>query len=625
MAEIEGAVAAPFDVTDEAACVRAVEALGQVDVLVNNAGITIRRELVELETDEWRRMLDVNLTGAFVVSRLVAPGMIERGSGKIVNVCSVMSELARPTVGAYAATKGALKMLTRSMCAEWARHGIQANGIAPGYVRTDLNAGPAGRTPSSTPGCAHVCRQAAGASRPSSAAPSSSSPRPRPTSSTASCCSWTAGSRRSSDARHPRRDRVPGRRAAASGRRRHRGRPDRRRGRGAERRRGRRRGGPLALPRLHRPARALGAAVVRGSVPDGGARAGDHDAGDQPGRPRARARHGRALGRSARVPERARGNGPWDLALADVRRVPRRARREPARDLARPLDRPRRRARRGRRRRAAARDPGGARARCGSEVRAGFEAGANNLSFGLVYFPGAHGDTEELVAVAEVAAEFDAPLVPHVRNEGAGVLEAMDEMLEVSRRSGASLHVSHLKSMADEALIEPLLEKLEGADGVTFDQYPYGAGCTLLASLLPAWAQEGGAAETLERLRDPDALARIAARGRARPARLGEHARDARPGADRRRGREHRRPRRRPRRDGRGAAARVRARRPDDPPLRLRRRRPGDRRAPADAARLGRDLRRAAAPAGRGKRGAIPRPLRAAARSCCRRRRRSRG
>ena len=84
-------------------------------------------------------MLDVNLTGVFLVSRLVAPGMIERGSGKIVNVCSVMSELARPTTGAYAATKGALKMLTRSMCAEWAQHGIQANGIAPGYVRTELN------------------------------------------------------------------------------------------------------------------------------------------------------------------------------------------------------------------------------------------------------------------------------------------------------------------------------------------------------------------------------------------------------------------------------------------------------------------------------------------------------
>jgi len=144
------------------------------------------------------------------------------------------------------------------------------------------------------------------------------------------------------------------------------------------------------------------------------------------------------------------------------------------------------------------------------EVRAGFEAGATNLSFGLVYLPGAHAGTDELVAVAEVAAEFGAPLVPHVRNEGAGVLEAIDELLEVSRRSGASLHLSHLKSFADEALIEPLLEKVESAGGVTFDQYPYGAGCTLLASLLPAWAQEGGAAATLARLRDPNAVARIA-------------------------------------------------------------------------------------------------------------------
>ncbi len=144
------------------------------------------------------------------------------------------------------------------------------------------------------------------------------------------------------------------------------------------------------------------------------------------------------------------------------------------------------------------------------EVRDGFEAGANNLSFGLVYFPGAHAETDELVAVAEVAAEFDAPLVPHVRNEGTGLLAAIDEMLDVSRRSGAPLHVSHLKSMADEALIEPLLAKIEGADGVTFDQYPYGAGCTLLASLLPAWVQEGGAAATLDRLRDPDVVARIA-------------------------------------------------------------------------------------------------------------------
>jgi len=139
VAEIEGSVAAPFDVTDEAAVVRAVGALGRVDVLVNNTGITIRRTLVDLEPDEWRQMLDVNLTSAFLVSRVVVPGMIERGRGKIVNICSVMSELARPTTGAYAATKGALKMLTRSMCAEWARHGIQANGIAPGWFRTDLN------------------------------------------------------------------------------------------------------------------------------------------------------------------------------------------------------------------------------------------------------------------------------------------------------------------------------------------------------------------------------------------------------------------------------------------------------------------------------------------------------
>ena len=137
-AEIEGAVAAPFDVTDEAAVAAAVAALGPVDVLVNNTGMTLRRPLVELELEEWRHVLDVNLTSAFLVSRAVAPGMIERSRGKIVNVCSLMSELARPTTGAYAATKGALKMLTRSMCAEWAPHGIQANGLAPGYFRTEL-------------------------------------------------------------------------------------------------------------------------------------------------------------------------------------------------------------------------------------------------------------------------------------------------------------------------------------------------------------------------------------------------------------------------------------------------------------------------------------------------------
>lgn len=138
VAKIEGAAAAPFDVTDEAAVAAAVASLGPIDVLVNNTGIVLRRPLVDVTLDEWRQHLDVNLTSAFVVGRAVAPGMIERGGGKIVNVCSLMSELARPTTGAYAATKGALKMLTRSMCAEWARHGIQANAIAPGYIRTEL-------------------------------------------------------------------------------------------------------------------------------------------------------------------------------------------------------------------------------------------------------------------------------------------------------------------------------------------------------------------------------------------------------------------------------------------------------------------------------------------------------
>jgi N-acyl-D-amino-acid deacylase len=142
------------------------------------------------------------------------------------------------------------------------------------------------------------------------------------------------------------------------------------------------------------------------------------------------------------------------------------------------------------------------------EVRLACEAGARMLSFGLVYFPGAFADTDELVAVAEVAAEFGVPLVPHVRNEGAGVIEAVGEMIDVSHRSGARLHLSHLKSL-EPALLEQLLELVQDA-GVTFDQYPYGAGSTLLASLLPAWAQEGGAAATLERARDPRSRERIA-------------------------------------------------------------------------------------------------------------------
>ena len=137
------------------------------------------------------------------------------------------------------------------------------------------------------------------------------------------------------------------------------------------------------------------------------------------------------------------------------------------------------------------------------EVRLGLEAGARMLSFGLVYLPGAYASTDELIAVAEEAAAFGVPLVPHVRNEGHGLLKAVAEMIDVARTSGASLHLSHLKSLADERLIEPLLGLLDAAAeeiDLTFDQYPYGAGSTLLASVLPAWAQEGGAVGTLAAL-----------------------------------------------------------------------------------------------------------------------------
>ncbi len=147
------------------------------------------------------------------------------------------------------------------------------------------------------------------------------------------------------------------------------------------------------------------------------------------------------------------------------------------------------------------------------EVRLGLEAGARMLSFGLVYLPGAYAGTEELVAVAKEAAAVGAPLVPHVRNEGDGLLEAVGEMIEVARRTGAPLHLSHLKSLADERLIEPLLDLLDRTSAeldLTFDQYPYGAGSTLLASILPAWAQEGGAEQTLDRLSRRDERRRIA-------------------------------------------------------------------------------------------------------------------
>ena len=146
------------------------------------------------------------------------------------------------------------------------------------------------------------------------------------------------------------------------------------------------------------------------------------------------------------------------------------------------------------------------------EVRLGLEAGARTFSFGLIYMPGAFSQTEELVELAREAAPFGAPLVPHVRNEADGVLEAVGEMVEVARRSGAPLHLSHLKVVGNPDLVEPLLELLERARAdidISFDQYPYGAGSTVLSSVLPPWAQEGGPSDTLARLVDQDRRAAI--------------------------------------------------------------------------------------------------------------------
>ena len=132
-----------FDVTDEAAILAAFATLDArgvaVDVLVNNAGMQLRRPMVELETADWRRVIETNLTSAFVIGREAAKRMIPRGHGKIINIGSLTSDAARATVAPYTVAKGGIKMLTRAMTAEWAAHGIQANAIGPGYMLTDMN------------------------------------------------------------------------------------------------------------------------------------------------------------------------------------------------------------------------------------------------------------------------------------------------------------------------------------------------------------------------------------------------------------------------------------------------------------------------------------------------------
>ncbi len=133
---------AAFDVTDAAAVaegVARIEAeLGPIDILVNNAGIQRRAPLQDFAVETWHELMRTNLDSVFYVAQAVAQRMIPRGRGKIINVCSVQSELGRPGIAPYAASKGAVKMLTKGMCADWARFGLQVNGLGPGYFETEL-------------------------------------------------------------------------------------------------------------------------------------------------------------------------------------------------------------------------------------------------------------------------------------------------------------------------------------------------------------------------------------------------------------------------------------------------------------------------------------------------------
>ena len=130
-----------FDVTDEEEVQNAIERIenevSPIDILVNNAGIIKRTPMVDMEVADFEQVIKVDLVSPFIVSKAVVKGMIQRKSGKIINICSMMSELGRNTVGAYAAAKGGLKMLTQNMCVEWAPHNIQVNGIGPGYFATE--------------------------------------------------------------------------------------------------------------------------------------------------------------------------------------------------------------------------------------------------------------------------------------------------------------------------------------------------------------------------------------------------------------------------------------------------------------------------------------------------------
>ena len=132
------------DVTDEDGIKNMVaqieEELGTIDILVNNAGIIKRIPMIEMSAEDFRTVVDIDLTSAFIVSKAVLPGMIKKNKGKIINICSMTSEFGRETVSAYAAAKGGLKMLTRNICSEYGSYNIQCNGIGPGYIATPQTA-----------------------------------------------------------------------------------------------------------------------------------------------------------------------------------------------------------------------------------------------------------------------------------------------------------------------------------------------------------------------------------------------------------------------------------------------------------------------------------------------------
>jgi gluconate 5-dehydrogenase len=131
-----------FDVTDEDSVRNEIthieQDIGPIDILINNAGIQIRGPLEGFAVEDWKRLLDINLTGAFVTAKSVVQGMIKREQGKIINICSMQSDLARPTIAPYTASKGGLKLLTQGMATDWGKYNIQVNGIAPGYFKTEM-------------------------------------------------------------------------------------------------------------------------------------------------------------------------------------------------------------------------------------------------------------------------------------------------------------------------------------------------------------------------------------------------------------------------------------------------------------------------------------------------------